>query len=344
MEATEILAIPVTQPERLFPNSVDETKQIYRNLARVWHSDYNKAPEAAGVFSHLTILYDLALDRIQAGKWSLPNTLVIRGIDGKVREIKYRRKRTFELGEFAYGDRVICYVVKPEFKALFNQGVKTIKESFVYKDKKIKDQMEKYLPHILDSFEADDGRQVLVLAKTPDVFLLQDILDLNKGTLDPKHVAWIISCVHNLACYLKTAGLTHNAINATTLFVSPQHHSCLLLGGWWYAQKAGHPISILPRVSVDVAPTDIITGKIADPRLDLMLVRQLGLDCLGDHSGMILLHDGKTPKSMVEFLRGSSKGNAFEDYQYWQENTLVNSFGKRRFAEMKVESSDVYKE
>lgn len=206
----------------------------------------------------------------------------------------------------------------------------------------IKGEIERYLPAVLDSFETTDGSSVLVLAKTPDVFLLQDLIDV-LGPLDPKHVSWIMSSFHNLACYMRTIGMTHNAISTTTCFVSPKHHSGLLLGGWWYSQYAGKKIIAIPGRSVANCPPDIMKNKVADPRLDLSLIRQMGLDCLGDSTGMNLLHDGKTPRPLINFLSVASDGDAFKDYKKW-EKVRSDSFGKRRFVEMQVEASDIYKE
>lgn len=307
-----------------------------------WHPDLNKKPEASKVAAHIQKLYDSVEPKIKAGTWAAPNTIVLKGVDGKTRTIKYRRKRAFELGEMVYGDRVLCYIVRPDAKDLFGRGLETIKHSFAYKDDKIKEEIERYLPAVLDSFETTDGSNVLVLAKTPDVFLLQDVIDF-MGPLDPKHVCWIMSCFHNLACYLRTIGMTHNAISTTTCFVSPQHHSGLLLGGWWYSQYTGKNLVAMPGHSANNCPPDILKTKIADPRLDMALIRQMGLDCLGDSTGVNLLHDGKTPRPLVDFLRLTSDGNAFKDYKKW-EKVRSDSFGKRRFVEMKVDSSDIYKE
>lgn len=342
MDATAILAIPESQPERLFPNSEDEAKKLFRDMAKQWHPDVNKDPKAQEVFDRLHNLYEKVLEKIKNKTWSKPGELSILGKDGKTRVIKYRRKRAFELGEMAYGNGVLCYIVRPDAKDLFGRGLETIKHSFTYKDDKIKGEIERYLPAVLDSFETDDGSNVLVLAKTPDVFLLQDVIDF-MGPLDPKHVCWIMSSFHNLACYLRTIGMTHNAISTTTCFISPKYHSGLLFGGWWYSQYTGKNLIAIPGHSANNCPSDILKSKIADPRLDMALIRQMGLDCLGDPTGVNLLHDGKTPRPLVDFLRLPSDGDAFKDYKKW-EKVRSDSFGKRRFVEMQVEASDIYKE
>ena len=343
MDAAAILAIPESQPERLFPNSEDEAKSLFRDMAKRWHPDVNKDPQAQAVFARLNKLYDNVLDKIKNKTWSKPGELSLRGKDGKIRTVKYRRKHSFELGEMVYGDRVICYVVKPEHKDLFGQFMETAKHGFKYENDDMKSEIERYLPSILDSFETDKGEHVVVLSKTPDVFLLKDVLDFQNGEMNPKHVAWIMSSLYNLACYLGYAGLTHNGISEMTCFVSPKHHSVMIFGGWWYSRRVGSKLNALPKLSAETAPSEMLQTKVADYRLDLRLIRQLGLTLLGDPSGSVIIHTDKAPKPMLDFLRGITQGDARQDYSNW-EKARDKSFGKRRFVELEVKSSDIYKE
>lgn len=343
MDADTILKISDTQPERLFPNSLDEAKKLYQKLLHEWHPDHNRHPQAQKITDRIVTLYRAVVTKIENKTWSLPNVLTLQGKDKKERIVRYRKKRTFELGEMYYSDRVVCYVTKPGNKDLFNKAIETIK-SLPYKNKKMQEEVSKYLPVILDSFETDKGENVLVLSKTPDVYLLQDVIEASGGSIDPKHVAWIMSSFHNIACYLRYAGLTHNGISPFTCFISPKMHSGLLIGGWWYSQKKGEKLLALPRKSHLAASSDMLKSKIADSKLDLSLIRQMGLDCMNDPTGVKILHDGSTPKPMVDFLRGPSSGDAVEDYKDWQEKTLVNSFGKRKFVEMTVSENLIYGE
>jgi hypothetical protein len=208
----------------------------------------------------------------------------------------------------------------------------------------MREEVKKYLPDILDVFYVEDGRNVVVLNKTPDVFLLQDIIDFHHGKIPPKHVAWIGSSLHNIACYLKFIGYTHNGLTASNYFISPRYHSGLLLGGWWYAKKVGDKLVALPKAAIQVADPDIIKSKIAHPSLDLAMIRQLGLNCLGDPSGINLLHSNDVPKPLINYLRSYHGDDAYKDYHHWQKKVLFPSFGERRFVEMKVEISDIFKD
>ena len=58
--ATEILAIPLDRPERLFKPDDAAITRLRKDLAKVWHPDRNRGPEAADVFHHINRLADSA--------------------------------------------------------------------------------------------------------------------------------------------------------------------------------------------------------------------------------------------------------------------------------------------
>lgn len=341
--ADEILKISESFPEKLFPNNESEAAKIYHSLMSFWHPDKNSDKNANKVSSHISRLYKLVIEKIKNNNWTEPNTIVFKCKDKKERSLRYKKIRDFELGRMAYGEQNLCYIVNNKSKDLFKNGINMIK-NLSYKDDKMKKEMEKYLPSIIDTFETDKDEHVVVLSKSSDSFLLQDIIDFYKGSLDPKHTAWILSSIYNISCYLKCFNICHNAISANNCFVSPKYHSVMLLGGWWYSCRKDDNIVALPKVSFKTCPPDILNTKIADHRLDLLLIRQLGIYCLGDDTGMDLLTRKDVPKPLTNFLRSSSSGDALRDYSYWQKEVLPNSFGKRRFVEMNVKSSDIFQE
>jgi hypothetical protein len=117
----------------------------------------------------------------------------------------------------------------------------------------------------------------------------------------------------------------------------------MIFGGWWYSRRIGSRLTALPKFSVEVAPSDMIKYKEADPKLDLRLIRQLGLTLLGDPSGSVIIHTDKAPKPMLDFFRGITRGDARQDYSNW-EKARDKSFGKRSFVKMEVKANDIYKE
>lgn len=342
LSATFILAIPLSEPERLFTGAKDQAKAEYRELIKQWHPDRTASAEAMDVAAHINRLYDTALIKIEAGSWHAPGHLLLKGTDGKTRRIRYRKKHAFELGEMFYGDTAIIWLVRIEYADLFENARRMI-DGLHYRDQAMKAEIARYMPQVRTVFETIDGF-AMVLNKTPDTFLLRDILDALNGKIDAKHVAWMQSSIHNIACYLDYAGLTHNAISPDTMFVSPKYHSCSLLGGWWYSAKAGSRLNALPPPAHAIAPPDVLKAKRADPKLDLTLIRAMGRELLGDRSGMTLIESKAAPRPMIDFLRQPTTGLAQRDYALWRDPTLTKSFGARRFVELAISPSDIFKD
>jgi hypothetical protein len=161
------------------------------------------------------------------------------------------------------------------------------------------------------------------------------------GRLPPRHVAWLVSALLNLTCFYEVIALTHNAMSASTVFVSPRLHAAFPLGGWWYAARSGSRLEMLPDETFALLPRSMAASKRADIRLDLESVRAIALNALGDPTGLSLAGRPDLPKPMADYLRLPSSGSAIDDYRAWGQ-VLKDSFGPRRFVELPVTASDVY--
>jgi hypothetical protein len=76
--------------------------------------------------------------------------------------------------------------------------------------------------------------------------------------------------------------------------------------------------------------------RVGDPRIDLTLIRAVGRYLLGP--------DGlaKTPTAMRRFLEGPVVEDAFTIYRTWAEHVLQESFGDRRFVDLRLGSDQIY--
>lgn len=333
MNADKILAIPVTEPERLF-SSPDAYKDEFRALAKKWHPD---AGGHADVFDRIAKLYDAAAAKVTKGEWHTPGLLMVHTSKGKDVKIRYLKKHATETGEMFISRTMVTHATRNDFADVVHSAKKII-GGFTYASDRMRKEISRYLPVVSRAFDAGDV-QYMIMDKTPDLILLRDVINHYGGKIDPKHAAWIISSMLNLACYFEYAGLVHNAIGPDTYFISPPHHSGVLLGGWWYACKEGAKMVALPARTTRVMPVDILTKKKAEHRTDLTLIRAAGREMLGDPVGTRL--DG-VPKAMSQWLRYASSGSALKDYEEWGK-VLTESFGPRRFTEMKIEASDIYR-
>lgn len=183
---------------------------------------------------------------------------------------------------------------------------------YSFPDNKVKMEMLKYLPIYLRSSPE------FALISTRGLYHLPSVLDKIKGT---PHASWIISSLYNLLCYLEWADLTHNDIQVDNIWIDPAAHSAHLLGGWWWSVPHGTRLTRLPRRSLP-APKD----KMASHNVDLRLIKQLGLELMGDRTGMSL-----TKSEKVSLLRQPTSGSAITDYKAW-----MASLGQRKFVELKL--------
>ena len=340
MSADEILLIKPENPELLFsgPHNLAAEKKA---LAKKWHPDLNGDANSGAVFKHINMLFGAAKIKAENGVWDVPNQLILqkKATNAKV-VIRYQRRVPFELGEMFYGRTKVLFLINPGFKDMFEAGERAISD-LGYGSPRMEAEMKRFLPDHRTSFEVSDGRLAYLMNKSGDVFLLKDIQAALGGLVHARHVAWILNATYNLACYLEHRGLTHNAISTETVFISPEHHSALLLGGWWYSCRKGQKLLALPAYTHRNAPADVLREKKADYRLDLLLIKTMGRELLGDVTGMTLAQCG-APDPMVQFLRSPSTGSARQDYRAWG-SVVDASFGKRTFTEMAITENEIFK-
>ena len=338
LTAIEILA--VNKPEQMYSSDEATATIQYRTLSKLWHPDRN--PGNDSVFAQVSTLYHQGLKKIKDGTWETPGLFTFTDIRGKKFEIKYKKHHTFELGDMYIGDYTLTYMINKDAKDLYLNAIKTIK-SFKYANDKMKTEVSRYMPEIHTENETAD-KYVLIVKKTPDLILLRDVVDHCGGKIESAHVAWILNTIYNIACYLKYSGLTHNAISLDSYFISPKLHSGALLGGWWYSAQKDSTLVAVPTRTVTYAPRNLTSKKIADLKIDAELIRAVGRELLGDGVGSKLLSDPTIPNALLNWVRSPGVGDAYKEYEDWSKKVLKDSFGERRFVEMKIQPSDVYKE
>lgn len=309
----------------------DTVTREYRDLAREFHPDRCTLSNAEDIFKHLHDLYEDALKLIEKGEWEISNVLVLRDNSGRTFRTQYLKAFTFELGEYYIADRSVTYILDQPHKRFFDNAVQQIK-SLHYVNSNMEEEFSRYMPKIKYQFQRKDGKYCLILEKTPDVFLLSDILAYYKGAIPDRHAAWVMSRLYNLCCYFDYLGIAHNGLTLQNCFISPMHHTILPLGGWWYAIKEGEKMFGVPKAIYDVMPVKEKSEKLSCTRTDLEAIKLIGRQ----------ITDKKTtPKPFLDFLNSGSS-NALKEFQKWQ-SVLDGSYGKRRFVEMKIDKADIYK-
>jgi hypothetical protein len=332
-------------PESLYTNDAETAKKEYRRLSMKWHPDRGGAED---VFQHIKFLYEQAEKKIQNGFWKIPGQLEFTTIDGRKFQIHYRKHHTFELGEMYISDTVVAYMIDKSNKDLVESARRAMR-SFKYENDKMKTEFKKYLPDVKLEAETDD-HYVVVYSKTADLLLLSDVIEYHKSKSDitpPPHIAWILSSLYNLECYLNYCGISHNAISPETYFISPEFHSGALLGGWWYSSKIGERLIAVPQRTLNHCADYLKTKKSEDGVIDLQLIKTTGLELLGDANGSSLPLKTKAdpkryPKPFVTWLRTPAGSAPIESYSTYKKKVLVDSWGKPKFHELKLLASDIY--
>lgn len=339
LSAEQLLAIPVEEPERLF--SKDGMAVEWKRLRSKW---YDRTGSGAGndeVLQHVKALYERACDKLVDDTWSPPGVLRIRTTDGRRFELKYKAKDAFDLGEVYIGDTHVSYAFTYENEDLFKVASNII-QGFSFPDAKMKAEAARYLPEVSAILRGEE-RLYLVLKKRPELIRLKDAI-AHMGGIDSKHVAWIMSRLYNIGCYLQLGGkLAHCDISPETVFIDPADHKVCLLGGWWYAQRLGVKLFAIPERT---AKLNIITDPkpVAKHEYTAELIRALGRDALGDINGSKLLMNKALKPAMVLWLRSPATSNALAEYKAWTDKVLKASFGERKFIVLDLKASDVYKE
>jgi len=295
----EILSIK--SPVVLFGKDSKDAKNNYHNLLKSWHPDVNTHFLSSEVTSHI-------------------NNLWVHYESGK--EIP-RVSRKHDIGKVSYFDESIEYEIN-ESIAQYIPDIASLIKGIKYKDDKQKKEFSRYFP---DASKIKQDKKKLVIPKPTDVISLQDALNFFKGSIDPKHVAWIINgVINNICLFHLSQGLSFNGITVENVFICPKHHTVLFLGGWWHITKLNEKPKILPKSLHSRGYKDC----------DMKSIYTLGLKLLGDENGTSLWRNSNIPIPMLSFLMGYSElRDPVVLFKKW-EDVLIKCFGPRKFIEMNL--------
>lgn len=337
--------LKINSPCKLFENDKTKAKQKLRELLKIYHPDRNY--KSTDLYTQATIhiqdLYKEALDMIESGTWKDDNVVIFKGKDGKQYSMKYHINHKLEngyLGECYIGTNSILYIINEDNADLVANMYSRL-DDVKYANDNMEKEFKRYLPKILNKFNTQDNKTGILIEKTSDVFSLKDVLNYYNGKMPPKHVAWVLSSLYNMACFLSYNNISHNGITIDNYFISPLYHSGLLLGGWVYAVPIGSKMLGVPEQIYNIMPSNIKSSKIGDNLLDLESIKLIGRTLLGDSTGMSLYQNKDIPKALIDWVRLPSSKDAIEEYSKWND-VIIKSFGERKFTEMNIDINKIY--
>ncbi len=330
MEAAVIMA--AKRPEDLFRPTKAEIEATYRELVRRWHPDAKGGD--ADVFRHIGELRAAAHKKLDDGLWgSLDRHVFECMLKGRGQSrLHYSFSRAFELGTAYIADARVVFIVDGRHRAFVDNAV-AMTRAWRFASDGMRENSSRYLPGPFSVSDTDDGRIVVSAEKGARFLPLREVLSHFGGQLGPRHVAWILSRVYDLVCYLSYARVVHHDIAMDNLFIDPEKHGVVLLGGWWHAKAEGAPLTTVPARTHKLLPWSVQKSKKASCRTDLELVRAVGRELLG--VGPALAFPSSVPPAMAAWLKGTSGGKAVDDYRGWTK-ALETSFGPKRFVVMEL--------
>lgn len=328
---TDVLSLTAAQilkakPSQLFTSEKDLGRD-HKALAKKWHPDLNKDPKAKEVIVHINTSFALAKKAFEGGGY--PDTLQIKTKEGVV-SYPYLAALKTEFGELYICERHIIYAAERQYDDLAKQALE-VSKAFKFPNDDIKAKMSSFLPRNIHTV-ANGDRSYTIMARDRDYIRAIDLL--NKGPIDPKHVAWILSRAYNLAGWLQYSDIQHLDISPETFFIEPSSHLGALLGGWFYSGTGKLKPIAAPSRSANLS-------KVKRSKAHLSMIRVMGRRLLGSNSIAQLKYRKDIPAPMRMWMTSSAGDDPIKEEEAWKK-MLVESFGPRRFTTLNITTKDVY--
>ena len=334
MEKEKILKIE--KAGDLFDRDINLCKKKYKELVKVYHPDVSGDTK---VFEHITFLYKKAIDLLNKGLWEKSKYVEFKTEKNKTIMIEYQDLFLFELGTCYICRTHIIYILKSDKEKYYKNYIEKIND-LKYENKDMREIFERCMPNIQSHGKLKTGEFYIVLRKTDDVYPLRNILFALKEIPD-RHIAWMISRLSSIACFIQYNHIVHNGINIENCFVSPKYHSILLLGGWWYSVNENEKLIGTTKEIYNVMPSKQKNEKTANIETDLESIKLIGRKLTGNENYQSIIHKN-IPKPIIDFLiKGSSK-SAFTEMEEWDE-TLLKAYGERKFIPFNITEKEIYK-
>jgi len=319
---------------KIFTGNEKADKKSFRTLAARWHPDHCRDPKAGEVFAKLVSLRDAArgASRQPAAQEAFTTK------EGKRKAMRYLTRHETDSGVLLVGRVSIGQIFEADLADIAEAELRTL-AGFKFADAKMEVQMRKFLPQHKSRVDLAGGGVLITHERQPGDVLLADLL-AGDGSLPPEHAAWLCSGLMNIAAWLTWAGMVHGAIGPDTVLVDPETHAVRLVAGWGFATASGTRPAMLPNRTLQIAPQMAVKGQVADPSLDLELIRRTTCEAMGTPSLSGLAGLG-LPEPLRNWFMMPPGKDGIADYGKWQK-ALQDAWGQRRFAKYTGDGAGVY--
>ena len=159
-----------------------------------------------------------------------------------------------------------------------------------YPSADIKD-LSRFLPNIIFKSALEDGRSIIIISKTDNIYPLFLFENLKATT-----VAWIISRLENLGCLLEFNNMDFRVLRAEDLYINPKTHELFILDGWDGVEKTSR-------------------------RNYLKDMRLIAKD---------IMDTSTAPELCMKFLDDDPEETAYDDFSAWDE-VIMKGFNGHNF-------------
>lgn len=304
----------------LFEEDEKKIREKYRELVKKIHPDVCKDPRAQEAFSNLQRLYDRAIDCIRLGCWDETDTLQLPGRA----KIHYLHSKPFELGKRFVTDNELIWVFDSTKEKYLKQYIQT---ELTYKDKRMATIYQEKMPVVEDFSD-----RAIFVKRDPREFPMDLFLSAYQKKLTARDIAWMVSRMCDLLCFLNFNKIVLNAITPENLFINADTHSISIYGGWWYSAQIGEKMTGVSKSIFDIMPFSVRNSKLSSPITDIESMRIMF---------QRICKDKEIPDPFKKWLEAGSLDDPIQEYERWNE-ALDKSWGKRRFVEFEIKADEIY--
>lgn len=333
-------------PEQFFdPASkptIDQFHLRMRKLRSHWHREGN--PDALTAILHME---EIGEAKIKQGLWSTSRDLFVFKTDmadGTEIEIQYSKKDTVP----GWGTRLetkgsTAYIIPSENADLLKNWQEEWSKKMDPKSLLIinTEQFESQLSILPKTWGGEGGKNILLRVPRSKFINAKDVKDHLGGKAPVEHVAWMLSRLYNLACFMQVHDVVSLDLTPASCYINPETHQLVVINGWQYARGLSQPAFAAPGHILSLFP-DLKTKKIPTMEMILTQIKTFGLAMLGDPVGNNLVKDKSLPSPLINWLLSPACGDAIKEYGGYIK--ARDASFERKFVKWDLEFTDVYKD
>lgn len=338
---TSATILQMKSPIELFVFDKEKCKTRYQKLISLWHPDKNSDPEAGNVFYKIKTLYEKAIQQIDLGVW------------GSLQIIKFNAKdRYFEFAYFKedqLSGNILQYTGSNSIVFYFPDRTKYLIDIWKNNFHKLKNTTDlpgsnsEFSAQLLTNpkiFDVNDGTLVKI-SKQNRYLNLQHIIEAGVS-FDPKDIAWVISRLMSLACFLQSKNVPNADIQPRSVFIDTINHSVFLSNGFQFVEGFTQQGKAFPSRAVSLNP-EISVNKTFRAKYMVSQIKATARELLGDSTGVFLHKNTNIPKDLIQWCNaGVNSESCLAEFKEW-DLVKVKSFGPPKFKNHIVTQEDIYK-